>query len=207
VPRPSGSLPAVSIHHLRLRDGQNVRLAGLRPDTGDQRRGRHGLWFPSDARDSLHCGGRNCIGEGSPCSKEAPATTFLYQKEPELVVNKRRSEHLNRTRFLWTPSSLILASTKEGGHGEETGPRSKSVTEPDRAGAPRARLTRPGVGRGCFPTSYRVYRMGYGLVQQLFAGDDVLDGERAQEVVADAVGEDIVFFEAAGLQDEAVPVA
>ena len=29
---------------------------------------------------------------------------------------------LNRTRFPWTPSSLTMASNKEGGHGGETGP-------------------------------------------------------------------------------------
>jgi hypothetical protein len=35
---------------------------------------------------------------------------------------------LNRTRFLWTPTSLTIASNQEGGHGEETGPHPESTS-------------------------------------------------------------------------------
>src|SRR5512137_2511765 len=44
-------------------------------------------------------------------------------------------------------------------------------------------------------------------VQQFFPGDDVLDGERAEEVVADAVGEIVVLVQGARLQDQAVAIA
>jgi hypothetical protein len=47
-----------------------------------------------------------------------------------------RNIMVNRTRFLWTPTSLTIASNQEGGHGEETGPHPESTSNAEPAGAP-----------------------------------------------------------------------